>query len=124
MTLGEIRAILRTARELGITEDGFAPAHDGKAALDGARAAGFTAPDGCTAANLVGAATGWLQDKGYGVLWEPRTRQGAQVRDQPKVWVTRPSTDSSRNVNASEWCGYDDDGRAVAILRLIAWVKP
>lgn len=124
MTVDEVRAILRTARQLGITEDGFAPAHDVKAALEGARAAGFDAPGGCTSAHLVGVATRWLQDKGFSVLWEARTRRGADVRDQPKVHISRPSHDLDRNVSASWWCGDDDDGRAVAILQLISWVKP
>lgn len=124
MTIDDVRAILRAARELGITEDGFAPTHDVKTALEGARAAGFDAPHGATPAHIVGAATGWLQDKGYAVTWDARLRQGAQVEDQPKVWVTRPSSSVDRNVNASNWCGDGDEGRAVALLQLIAWVKP
>jgi hypothetical protein len=124
MTVEEVRAILRTARELGITEDGFAPTHDVKAALVDACAAGFNAPVGATAAHLVGAATGWLQDKGYAVTWDAKLRQGAQVRDQPKVWIARLSSSIDRNVNVSNWCGDGDEGRAVALLQLIAWVKP
>jgi len=123
MTVDEVRAILRAAREAGITEDGFTPTHDVKDALEGARAAGFDAPDGVTAAHLVGAATGWLQDKGFSVTWDARLRQGAQVQDQPKVWIARPSPRIDRNVNASNWCGGGDEGRAVALLQLIAWVK-
>lgn len=124
MSIDELRAILRTARKLGITEDGFSRAHDVKAALDGARTAGLDVSDGCTSAHLVGVATRWLQDKGFSVLWEARTRRGGDIRDQPKVHISRPSTDLERNVSASWWCGDDDDGRAVAILQLISWVKP
>ena len=124
MSIDELRAILRTARKLGITEDGFAPAHDVKAALDGARAAGFGAPDGCTSAHLVGAATAWLQDQGFSVSWEARTRRGASVEDQPTVLVSRPRIGIDQNIHARNRCGDGDDGRAVAILQLISWVKP
>lgn len=123
MTVDELRHILRAARELGITEDGFAPTYDVKAALDAARAAGFDAPDGCTSAHLVGAATRWLQDDGFDVTWEARTRRGASVEDQPTVLVSRPRASLDQNVHARNRCGDGDDGRAVAILQLISWVK-
>ena len=119
MTIDEVRSVLKAARQLGITEDGFAPAHDVKAALDNAHAAGFTPPDGASSAQLVGLAVGWLQDRGFCVGWEPRPSYCNDYRDLPKVCVSRPSVSMDHHLSMSQRCGHGDDGRAVAILKII-----
>ena len=119
MNIDEVRAVLKAARQLGITEDGFAPAHDVKAALDIARTAGFVSSDGAGSSQLVGVAVGWLQDRGFCVGWEPRPSYCNEYRDEPKVCVSRPSASMDHHLSMSERCGHGDDGRAVAILKII-----
>lgn len=123
MSLDELRVILRTARELGITEDGFAPTHDVKAALDFARSAGFVLPDGASSSQLVGLAVGWLQDNGYCVEWDRRPAYCNDYRDYPEVRASRPSASIDHHVSMSARCGPGDDGRAAAILKIIGRLK-